>query len=71
MQVAGFTSPLGSQNDVADTRQRRSSDDFFQNELASILSSHTLVTGRGALSFCRSMIRRANHMTIKIGRAHV
>src|SRR5262249_2565158 len=53
--VAGFTSPLGSQNDVAGTRQRRSSNDRFQNELPRILPSRTFVTGRGARSFCRSM----------------
>src|SRR6476620_1850031 len=53
--VAGFTSPFGSQKDDAGTRQRRSSKDVRQNLLARILSSRTLVTGRGALSFCRSI----------------
>src|SRR5262245_25062291 len=53
--VAGFTSPLGSQKEVAGTRHRRSSNDRFQNLLVRILSSRTFVTGRGALSFWRSM----------------
>ena len=53
--MAGFTSPLGSQNDDAGTRQRRSSNDDFQKELLRIVSSRTLVTGRGARPFCRSM----------------
>src|SRR6476620_6113854 len=53
--VAGFTSPLGSQNDDAGTRQRRSSKEVRQNLLVRILSSRTFVTGRGALSFCRSI----------------
>src|SRR6516162_9613272 len=52
--VAGFTSPFGSQNDDAGTRQRRSSNDAFQNELVRILSSRTFVIGRGARPFCRS-----------------
>src|SRR5262249_37131598 len=46
--VAGFTSPFGLQNDVAGTRQRRSSNERLQNELVRILSSRTLVTGGGA-----------------------
>src|SRR5215471_20154700 len=54
-QVAGLTSPFGSQNDVAGTRQRRSSNDLRQNLLVRILSSRTFVTGRGARSFCKSM----------------
>jgi hypothetical protein len=54
-QVAGFTSPLGSQNDDAGTRHRRSRNDVFQNELKRILSSRTFVTGRGARPFCKSM----------------
>src|SRR6516162_482924 len=54
-QVAGFTLPLGSQNEDAGTRQRRSSNDGFQNELERILSSRTLVTGRGARPRCKSM----------------
>jgi hypothetical protein len=49
--VAGLTSPLGSQNDVAGTRQRRSSNEPRQNRLSMILSSRTLVTRRGARSF--------------------
>src|SRR5262249_16528445 len=53
--VAGFTSPFGSQNDVAGTRQRRSSNERFQNELVRILSSRTLVTGRGERPFWRRM----------------
>src|SRR5262249_11131639 len=54
-QVAGLTSLFGSQNDVAGTRQRRSSNDDFQNLLVRILSSRTFVTGRGALPFCTSI----------------
>src|SRR5262245_3109386 len=50
-QVAGLTSPLGSQNEVAGTRQRRSSNEPRQNLLSRILSSRTLVTRRGARSF--------------------
>jgi hypothetical protein len=50
--VAGFTSPFGSQNEDAGTRQRRSSNDVRQNLLSRILSSRTFVTRRGALSFC-------------------
>ena len=50
-QVAGLTSPLGSQNEVAGTRQRRSSNEPRQNLLSMILSSRTLVTRRGARSF--------------------
>src|SRR5262245_45116161 len=53
--VAGFTSPLGSQNDDAGTRQRRSWNDDFQKELFRIVSSRTFVTGRGAFPFCRSI----------------
>src|SRR5215813_5746050 len=53
--VTGLTSPLGSQKDVAGTRQRRSSNDDLQNALLRILSSRTFVTGRGARPFCRSM----------------
>src|SRR5438128_935511 len=53
--VAGFTSPFGSQNDDAGSKQRRSSNDDFQNELLRIVSSRTFVTGRGALPFCRSI----------------
>src|SRR5262245_30574530 len=44
-QLAGFTLPLGSQKDVAGTRQRRSSNDLRQNLLVRILSSRTFVTG--------------------------
>src|SRR5262249_31649091 len=44
-------SPLGSQNDVAGRRQRRSSNEPRQNLLSRILSSRTLVTRRGARSF--------------------
>jgi hypothetical protein len=46
--VAGFTSPFGSQNDVAGTRQRRSSNEPRQNLLFRIVSSRTLVTRLGA-----------------------
>src|SRR5215831_9302029 len=53
--VAGFTSPLGSQNEEAGTRQRRSWNDAFQNGLVRIVSSRTLVTGRGARPCCRRM----------------
>src|SRR5688572_7689464 len=53
--VAGFTSPFGSQNEDAGTRQRRSSNDDFQNQLFRIVSSRTFVTGLGARPFCRSM----------------
>src|SRR5262249_9638899 len=53
--VAGFTSPLGSLKDDAGTKQRRSSNERFQNRLVRILSSRTLVTGRGARSFCTSI----------------
>src|SRR5262249_24737873 len=52
--VAGFTSPLGSQNDVAGTRQRRSSNEPSQNLLVRILSSRTLVTRLGARPSCSS-----------------
>jgi hypothetical protein len=48
--VAGF-SPLDSQYDDAGTKQRRWSNQFFQNELVRTLSSRTLVTRRGALPF--------------------
>jgi len=54
-QVAGFTSPFGSQNEDAGTRHRRSANDDLQNELARILSSRTFVTGRGARPGCKSM----------------
>src|SRR5689334_3409740 len=53
--VAGFASPLGSQNDDAGTRRRRSSNDDLQNEDLRIVSSRTFVTGRGARPLCRSM----------------
>ena len=52
--VAGFTSPLGSQNDVAGTRQRRSSNDPRQNLLLRMVSSRTLVTRLGARPSCSS-----------------
>src|SRR5262249_25407372 len=54
-QVAGFTSPLGSRNEVAGTKHRRSTKDDFQKLLLSIVSSRTFVTGRGALPFWSSM----------------
>ena len=53
-QLAGFTSPLGSRNDVAGTRQRRSSNEPHQNLLSRILSSRTLVTRLGARLFWSS-----------------
>ena len=49
--LAGFMSPLGSQNDVAGTRKRRSSNQPRQNLLSRILSSRTLVTRVGARPF--------------------
>src|SRR5262245_66539816 len=54
-QVAGFTSPLGSQNEVAGTRHRHSTKDDFQKLLFRMVSSRTFVTGRGALPFWSSM----------------
>src|SRR5262245_4998455 len=53
-QVAGFTSPLGSQNDVAGTRQRLFSNEPRQNLLTRIVSSRTLVTRLGARPFWSS-----------------
>jgi hypothetical protein len=53
--VAGFTSPLGPQNDDAGTRHRHSSKDVLQNELFRIVSSRTFVTGLGARSFIERM----------------
>ena len=47
-QVVGFTSPLGSQNEVAGTKQRRSSNEPRQNALDFVLSLRTFVTRRGA-----------------------
>lgn len=52
--VAGFTSPFGSQNDDAGTRQRRSSNEPRQKLLERTLSSRTLVTRRGARPCCSS-----------------